>query len=184
MDRRDYLPDEAVSLAARIFTEHLALFCDLTEVGKDMEIMVEREEEEEASVLDMTIEELDLSVRSYNCLKRAGVNTVEAAYPKNRRRYDESTQSWTQVAGGSSNKLASLDLSLRPKMSKNGSSGAGKAAWILAAVGLGFPEGGNSHGLSQAGTPERASPGYAKKCAGVVVSLLSAYRLRKPKLRN
>ncbi len=73
MDRRDYLPpDEAVSLAARILTEHLALFTDLTETGKDMEIMVEREEEEEASVLDMTIEELDLSVRSYNCLKRAG----------------------------------------------------------------------------------------------------------------
>lgn len=70
-------PDEAVSLAARILNEHLRLFMGLTESVGDMEIMVEKEEEEKDKILEMTIEELDLSVRSYNCLKRAGINTVE-----------------------------------------------------------------------------------------------------------
>ncbi|MDK2785177.1 MAG: DNA-directed polymerase subunit alpha, partial [Bacillota bacterium] len=69
-------PNEAVSLAAHILTEHLALFTGLTEASNDMEIMVEPKEDDKGSVLDMTIEELDLSVRSYNCLKRAGINTV------------------------------------------------------------------------------------------------------------
>ncbi|MGI6036796.1 MAG: DNA-directed RNA polymerase subunit alpha [Limnochordia bacterium] len=70
-------PDEAVSLAAKILTEHLRLFIDLTDPVDDVEIMVEKEEEEKDRVLEMTVEELDLSVRSYNCLKRAGINTVE-----------------------------------------------------------------------------------------------------------
>jgi DNA-directed RNA polymerase subunit alpha len=70
-------PDEATSLSARILNEHLRLFMGLTENISDMEIMVEKEEEEKDKILEMTIEELDLSVRSYNCLKRAGINTVE-----------------------------------------------------------------------------------------------------------
>ncbi len=70
-------PNEAVSLAARIINEHLMQFIDLSEEAKNAEIMVEKEEGKKEKVLEMTIEELDLSVRSYNCLKRAGINTVE-----------------------------------------------------------------------------------------------------------
>lgn len=70
-------PDEATSLGAKILTEHLNLFIGLTEHVNDVEIMVEKEEDKKEKVLEMTVEELDLSVRSYNCLKRAGINTVE-----------------------------------------------------------------------------------------------------------
>jgi len=69
-------PEESVSLGAKILTEHLLLFVGLTEQGKDADIMVEKEETAADKTLDMPIEELDLSVRSYNCLKRAGINTV------------------------------------------------------------------------------------------------------------
>ena len=65
-----------MSWAAKIMKEHLDLFIDLSEEAKNTEIMVEKEENKKEKVLEMTIEELDLSVRSYNCLKRAGVNTV------------------------------------------------------------------------------------------------------------
>lgn len=68
---------EAVSLAAKILTDHLSLFVDLSDKGKSAEIMVEKDEGGKEKVLEMTIEELDLSVRSFNCLKRAGINTVE-----------------------------------------------------------------------------------------------------------
>ncbi len=68
---------EAVSLAARVLTEHLNLFVDLSDKGMSSEIMVEKDEKGKEKVLEMTIEELDLSVRSFNCLKRAGINTVE-----------------------------------------------------------------------------------------------------------
>lgn len=70
-------PEESVSLAARIMTEHLNIFVNLTEEARDAEIMVEKEETQKEKMLEMTIEELDLSVRSYNCLKRAGINTVQ-----------------------------------------------------------------------------------------------------------
>ncbi len=70
-------PDEATSLSAKILSEYLRQFIGLTETISDVEIMVEKEEEEKDKILEMTIEELDLSVRSYNCLKRAGINTVE-----------------------------------------------------------------------------------------------------------
>lgn len=69
--------NDAVSLAAKILNEHLKLFIDLSEGAKDVEVMIEREETRKEKVLEMTIEELDLSVRSFNCLKRAGINTVE-----------------------------------------------------------------------------------------------------------
>jgi DNA-directed RNA polymerase subunit alpha len=70
-------PDDAVSLGAKILSEHLNLFVDLTDNARNVDIMVEKEEDKKEKVLEMSIEELDLSVRSYNCLKRAGINTVE-----------------------------------------------------------------------------------------------------------
>lgn len=70
-------PQEGMSLAAKVLEEHLKLFIDLSEHIGNVEIMVEKEEDKKEKVLEMTIEELDLSVRSYNCLKRAGINTVE-----------------------------------------------------------------------------------------------------------
>ncbi|AWI10873.1 MULTISPECIES: DNA-directed RNA polymerase subunit alpha [Bacillaceae] len=70
-------PKEAISLAAKIMMEHLNIFVDLTDEAQHAEIMVEKEEDQKEKVLEMTIEELDLSVRSYNCLKRAGINTVQ-----------------------------------------------------------------------------------------------------------
>ena len=68
---------EAVSLAAKVLTEHLNLFVNLSDRGYNTEIMVEKDDKGKEKVLEMTIEELDLSVRSFNCLKRAGINTVE-----------------------------------------------------------------------------------------------------------
>ncbi len=76
-------PEEAVSYAAKILTEHLALFVNLTEHVHGVEIMVEKEEDKKEKILEMTIEELDLSVRSYNCLKRAGINTVDELVQRN-----------------------------------------------------------------------------------------------------
>ena len=70
-------PDEAVSLAAKVLSEHLKLFIDLSENAKTAEVMIEKEDNEKEKVLEMNIDELELSVRSYNCLKRAGINTVE-----------------------------------------------------------------------------------------------------------
>lgn len=70
-------PDEATSMAAKILSDHLRLFIGLTDKPTNVEILEEKEEETKDKILDMTIEELDLSVRSYNCLKRAGINTVE-----------------------------------------------------------------------------------------------------------
>ncbi|SDK57511.1 DNA-directed RNA polymerase subunit alpha [Sediminibacillus albus] len=70
-------PEEAVSLGAKIYTEHLNIFVGLTDEAQSAEIMIEKEEDQKEKVLEMTIEELDLSVRSYNCLKRAGINTVQ-----------------------------------------------------------------------------------------------------------
>lgn len=70
-------PDEAVSLAAKVLSEHLNLFIDLSENAKSAEVMVEKEDNEKGKVLEMNIDELELSVRSFNCLKRAGINTVE-----------------------------------------------------------------------------------------------------------
>ncbi|KHF38999.1 DNA-directed RNA polymerase subunit alpha [Halalkalibacter okhensis] len=70
-------PEEAVSLGAKILTEHLNIFVGMTDQAQNAEIMVEKEEDQKEKVLEMTIEELDLSVRSYNCLKRAGINTVQ-----------------------------------------------------------------------------------------------------------
>lgn len=75
-------PDEAISSSAKILDDHLKLFMGLTESISDEVTMVEKEEEKKDKILDMTIEELDLSVRSYNCLKRAGINSVEELIDK------------------------------------------------------------------------------------------------------
>lgn len=69
--------EEAISLSAKILIEHFKLFMTLTDHANDVEIMIEKEEDKKEKALEMTIEELDLSVRSYNCLKRAGINTVQ-----------------------------------------------------------------------------------------------------------
>lgn len=75
-------PEEATSLSAKILNDHLRLFIGLTDRISNVEIMVEKEEEAKDKILEMTIEELDLSVRSYNCLKRAGINSVEELIQK------------------------------------------------------------------------------------------------------
>ncbi|MCL6561172.1 MAG: DNA-directed RNA polymerase subunit alpha [Firmicutes bacterium] len=106
-------PDEATSLSAKILNEHLRLFIGLTETVSDVEIMVEKEEEQKDKILEMTIEELDLSVRSYNCLKRAGINSVEELIQRN-----EDDMMKVRNLGKKSleeviNKLHELGLSLR-----------------------------------------------------------------------
>ena len=68
---------EALSLAAKVMTGHLELFIDLSEATKNTQVMIEKEESKKEKVLEMSIEELELSVRSFNCLKRAGIATVE-----------------------------------------------------------------------------------------------------------
>ena len=75
-------PDEAVSLAAKVLSEHLSLFIDLSESARKVEVMSEKKNDEKEKVLEMNIDELELSVRSYNCLKRAGINTVEELISK------------------------------------------------------------------------------------------------------
>ena len=75
-------PDEAISLAAKVLSEHLSLFVDLSENAKTAEVMVEKDEDDKEKVLEMNIDELELSVRSYNCLKRAGINTVDELISK------------------------------------------------------------------------------------------------------
>ncbi|MDD2430768.1 MAG: DNA-directed RNA polymerase subunit alpha [Firmicutes bacterium] len=106
-------PDEAVSIAAKIMSEHLRLFIDLTDSTSDIEIMVEKEEKEKDKVLEMSIEELDLSVRSFNCLKRAGINTVEELIKKTEEDMMKvrnlGKKSLEEVKG----KLAEYNLSLR-----------------------------------------------------------------------
>ena len=106
-------PEKSLSLAAKILTEHLNIFVNLNDEARQTEIMVEKEEAEKEKMLIMTIEELDLSVRSYNCLKRAGINTIqeltnksEAEMIKVRNRGRKSLEEVKQ-------KLANLELSLR-----------------------------------------------------------------------
>lgn len=105
--------DEATSLAAKIMNEHLMLFIDLTEHVSDVEIMVEKEEDNKEKVLEMTIEELDLSVRSYNCLKRAGINTVDELIQKTEEDMMKVRNLGKKSLEEVQQKLALLDLSLR-----------------------------------------------------------------------
>lgn len=106
-------PDEALSLAAKILTEHLRLFTGLTEATEQVEVLVEKEQEEKNRVLEMTIEDLDLSVRSYNCLKRAGINTVEELTRKSEEDMMKIRNLGKKSLQEVKEKLAALGLSMR-----------------------------------------------------------------------
>ena len=106
-------PDESISLSAKILNDHLKLFVGLTERIGDVEIMVEKEEEERDKILDMSIEELDLSVRSYNCLKRAGINTVGELIMKTEEDMMKVRNLGKKSLEEVDEKLSSLGLSLR-----------------------------------------------------------------------
>ena len=106
-------PEEAVSLGAKILTEHLNIFVSLTDDAQNAEIMVEKEEDQKEKVLEMTIEELDLSVRSYNCLKRAGINTVQELTTKTEADMMKVRNLGRKSLDEVKSKLAELDLSLR-----------------------------------------------------------------------
>jgi len=105
--------DEAISLSARIMSEHLRLFIRLTETTDDVEIMVEKEEEQKDKILEMPIEELDLSVRSYNCLKRAGINSVDELIQRNEEDMMKVRNLGKKSLEEVVNKLTELGLGLR-----------------------------------------------------------------------
>ncbi|MDO5650122.1 MAG: DNA-directed RNA polymerase subunit alpha, partial [Gallicola sp.] len=104
---------EALSLASKILIEHLELFVGLTESVHKVEIMVEKEEDSREKVLEMTVEELDLSVRSYNCLKRANINTVEELANKSEEDMMKVRNLGKKSLDEVQKKLAELGLSLR-----------------------------------------------------------------------
>ncbi|MGN9066248.1 DNA-directed RNA polymerase subunit alpha [Ligilactobacillus agilis] len=106
-------PSEAISLSAKILTEHLTLFVNLTDEAKNAEIMIEKEETHKEKMLEMTIEELDLSVRSYNCLKRAGINTVQELTNKSEADMMKVRNLGRKSLEEVKAKLADLGLSLR-----------------------------------------------------------------------
>ncbi len=107
-------PKEATSLAAKILTSHLALFTGLTEAADSVQMMVDKADEGKQGVMDMPIEELDLSVRSYNCLKRAGINTVQELIRKTEEDMMKVRNLGKKSLEEVKSKLANLGLSLRP----------------------------------------------------------------------
>lgn len=107
-------PDDAVSLGAKILIEHLKLFMDLSDNARNTEIMVEKEEGKKEKVLELSIEELDLSVRSYNCLKRAGINTVEDLANKTEEDMMKVRNLGRKSLEEVLNKMAELGLALKP----------------------------------------------------------------------
>lgn len=106
-------PLDAMSLAAKILTEHLDIFVNLTNEARHAEIMVEKEETQKEKMLEMTIEELDLSVRSYNCLKRAGINTVQELTNKSEPEMIKVRNLGRKSLEEVKNKLHDLGLGLR-----------------------------------------------------------------------
>jgi len=110
---RTIAPDSAVSLAAQILIEHFKLFTDLADDVDKVEIMVEKEEENIDRLMEMTVEELDLSVRSYNCLKRAGINTVDELIRKTEEDMMKVRNLGKKSLAEIKEKLAELGLSLR-----------------------------------------------------------------------
>jgi DNA-directed RNA polymerase subunit alpha len=106
-------PDEAVSLGAKILNEHLMLFVGLTDKVRDTEIMIEKEDDKKEKVLEMMIEELELSVRSYNCLKRAGINTVQELCSKTEEEMMKVRNLGRKSLEEVQEKLEDLGLSLR-----------------------------------------------------------------------
>ncbi|SHF08567.1 DNA-directed RNA polymerase subunit alpha [Caldanaerobius fijiensis DSM 17918] len=107
-------PDEAISLAAKILIEHLNLFVTMSEHINDMEILVEKENNQDNHLIDMPIEELDLSVRSYNCLKRAGINTVGELTQKTEEEMMKVRNLGKKSLEEVQQKLKALGLSLKP----------------------------------------------------------------------
>lgn len=107
-------PDDAVSLGARILNEHLNLFVDLSDNARATEIMIEKDEGRKEKVLELSIEELDLSVRSYNCLKRAGINTVEELASKTEEDMMKVRNLGRKSLEEVLNKMAELGLALHP----------------------------------------------------------------------
>lgn len=107
-------PDEGVSIGAKIMQEHLNLFIGLTDCADSMEIMVEKEENQKEKALEMTIEELELSVRSFNCLKRAAINTVEELTFKSEEDMMKVRNLGKKSLDEVKAKLEELGLSLRP----------------------------------------------------------------------
>lgn len=105
--------NEAVSLAAKILSEYLGQFIGLTDNVGDVEIMVTKEDDKKEKILEITIEELDLSVRSYNCLKRAGINTVEELIKRNEEEMMKVRNLGRKSLEEVQQKLANLGLSLR-----------------------------------------------------------------------
>lgn len=106
-------PEEATSLGAKILTEHLNIFVGLTDEAQNAEIMIEKEEDQKEKVLEMTIEELDLSVRSYNCLKRAGINSVQELADKSEDDMMKVRNLGRKSLEEVKNKLTDLGLGLR-----------------------------------------------------------------------
>ncbi|WP_040929566.1 DNA-directed RNA polymerase subunit alpha [Nosocomiicoccus massiliensis] len=106
-------PLESISLGAKILTEHLNIFVDLTDEAQNAEIMVEKEEDQKEKVLEMSIEELDLSVRSYNCLKRAGINSVQELTEKTEADMMKVRNLGRKSLDEVKNKLDDLGLDLR-----------------------------------------------------------------------
>ena len=106
-------PEKSLSLAAKILTEHLNIFVNLNDEARQTEIMVEKEEAEKEKMLIMTIEELDLSVRSYNCLKRAGINTIQELTNKSEAEMIKVRNLGRKSLEEVKPKLANLELSLR-----------------------------------------------------------------------
>jgi DNA-directed RNA polymerase subunit alpha len=107
-------PDEAVSIGAKILNEHLNLFINLTDNARNTEIMVEKDEGKKEKVLELSIEELDLSVRSYNCLKRAGINSVEDLANKTEEDMIKVRNLGRKSLEEVLNKMAELGLALKP----------------------------------------------------------------------
>ncbi len=107
-------PDDAISLGAKILTEHLSLFVNLSDNVKNTEIKMDKGEEKKDKVMELSIEELDLSVRSYNCLKRAGINTVEDLANKTEEDMMKVRNLGRKSLEEVLNKLAELGLSLKP----------------------------------------------------------------------
>ena len=107
-------PEEGVSIGAKIMQEHLNLFVKLDDAADDLEIMVEKEEDQKEKALEMTIEELELSVRSFNCLKRASINTVEELTARTEEEMMKVRNLGKKSLDEVKAKLAELGLSLRP----------------------------------------------------------------------
>ena len=107
-------PSEGVSIGSKIMQEHLSLFVELTDSAEGMEIMVEKEENQKEKALEMTIEELELSVRSFNCLKRAAINTVEELTQKSEEDMMKVRNLGKKSLDEVKAKLEELGLGLRP----------------------------------------------------------------------